>query len=308
MSATPPPGGPWDETRRPHDDMHDTQQDPRGEEVDDVHTLVGAYALDALEPHERVTFDGHLAGCDDCRSAVTEFSDTAALLGEAVATAAPATLRTSVLAAVARTPQDDRPGGGTATAAHDAPVSLAERRERRDARRGGAPRWPLALAAACAAVAVGIGGWAWDVQQDATQAQQVALRAQQDATQAQRAAQDAGRHVAVVNELLTAPDSRVQTVTGRGGATATVVHAGREAVVVGADMPATGPDRGYQLWLIEGGDIRPAGMLERDGAGHYVAYVPDTGGVPTLGVTEEPAGGSPQPTSEPLLAADISSV
>ncbi|GAB7189629.1 anti-sigma factor [Kineococcus sp. NUM-3379] len=304
---------PWDPGRdRQHQPHHDPDRHPehnpsddmshgtddsthrdatRTEEVDDVHTLVGAYALDALDEGERDSFDAHLAGCDDCRAAVAEFSDTAALLGEAVATPAPASLRASVLQAVARTPQDTPHGRGSGGwgAGTAAPVSLDERRARRQGR---PPRWQLALAAACSAVALAATGWGWTASQ---QAEQARLEAADATAESQRIA-----------ELLTAPGSRVQSVTGRQGATATVVRSGSQAVVIGAGLPAVGPGRGYQLWLIDDGDIRPAGMFERDRAGHYTAYVDDTDGVPTLGVTEEPATGSEQPTSEPVLAADIS--
>ena len=265
---------------------------------DDVHVLAAAHALDALDDAERRRFEAHLPGCAACRADVAEFGDTAALLGEAAAAPPPASLRTSLLAAVARTPQEPatstapsstaRPGPAGAPAVADLAAHRATRTAR-DRRR--TPRWQSGLAAACALLAAGTGTWAWSAQRSAEEARSAATAADREADR--------------MAALLTAPGSRVRTVAGTGGATATVVSAGHEAVVVGAGMPAVASDRGYQLWLIEDGAARPAGMLHHDEDGHWSAYVPDTGGAPTLGVTEEPAGGSEQPTTTPLLAADL---
>lgn len=43
----------------------------------DIHTLVGPYALDALEPAERQQFEQHLAVCDVCWAEVLTAVDTA---------------------------------------------------------------------------------------------------------------------------------------------------------------------------------------------------------------------------------------
>ena len=69
------------------------------------HTLVGAYALDALDEREQAVFEQHLAGCPTCASELVEFRATAARLGEAVSMTPPARLRGSVLEAARRTPQ-----------------------------------------------------------------------------------------------------------------------------------------------------------------------------------------------------------
>ncbi|MFX7198000.1 zf-HC2 domain-containing protein, partial [Acinetobacter baumannii] len=36
----------------------------------DIHTLSGAYALDALEPDEAAAFEGHLDSCASCTDEV----------------------------------------------------------------------------------------------------------------------------------------------------------------------------------------------------------------------------------------------
>ena len=42
----------------------------------DVHHLAAAYALDALDRHEREAFEAHYDKCDVCRSDVMEFRET----------------------------------------------------------------------------------------------------------------------------------------------------------------------------------------------------------------------------------------
>lgn len=55
----------------------------------DVEDLLGAYALDALEPDERDAVELHLRDCPRCRAEVTDFRETAALLAYGGAEAPP---------------------------------------------------------------------------------------------------------------------------------------------------------------------------------------------------------------------------
>ena len=64
-----------------------------------LHDLTAAYALDALDPHERVRYEAHLAQCDRCRDELVSFGETAASLAFAVdAPAPPPQLRRRILA------------------------------------------------------------------------------------------------------------------------------------------------------------------------------------------------------------------
>jgi anti-sigma-K factor RskA len=71
----------------------------------DLHTLSGAYAVDALSPAEAAEFRTHLQRCEACRQEVRELRQAAALMGASEATAAPPDLKARVLAAADRTPQ-----------------------------------------------------------------------------------------------------------------------------------------------------------------------------------------------------------
>ncbi|MEV4149186.1 anti-sigma factor [Amycolatopsis sp. NPDC049691] len=71
----------------------------------ELHTLTGAYALDALSDVERAGFERHLGECPACRQEVAELRATGARLGAADAVGPPPRLRALVLADVARTRQ-----------------------------------------------------------------------------------------------------------------------------------------------------------------------------------------------------------
>lgn len=68
-----------------------------------IHELSAAYALDALDGDERRAFEAHLGGCERCRAAVADFSETAALMAYGAAEPAPpAALRSRILDEVRR--------------------------------------------------------------------------------------------------------------------------------------------------------------------------------------------------------------
>jgi anti-sigma-K factor RskA len=54
----------------------------------EIHELSAAYALDALEPEQRVEFEEHLLRCAECRETVSLFQETAAALAYGVETPA----------------------------------------------------------------------------------------------------------------------------------------------------------------------------------------------------------------------------
>ncbi|MEU8775585.1 anti-sigma factor [Streptomyces sp. NPDC048606] len=142
----------------------------------------------------------------------------------------------------------------------------------------------VALAACVAAAALG-GVAVWQ----AREAQDLGQRAR-----------EAQRQLDAVGTVLAAPDAR--TVHGKtaNGALATVVasEGQNKAVFTAANLPAPGPGRTYQLWLAHDGTMRPAGLIAYDGTVALTGDIADAGAV---GLTLEPAGGSPQPTTDPLV-------
>ncbi len=109
----------------------------------ELHTLTGAYALDAVSDVERAGFERHLGECAACRQEVAELRATGTWLGVAEAVGPPPELKPLVLATVARTRQ--------------LPPRVAAARPAPGRRRAFGLRVGLFGAAAAAVVAVGVG-------------------------------------------------------------------------------------------------------------------------------------------------------
>ncbi|WP_374982553.1 anti-sigma factor domain-containing protein [Streptomyces fradiae] len=243
---------------------------------DHLHAPTGAYALHALPADERAEFERHLRDCPACAQEVRELTATAARLGAAVAAAPPREMRERVLERIA-------------TVRQVPPRVPADGAGGRVPRRWTAAR--LALAASVAACAV-LGG--------------VAVRQYQEARQAEAAARSAQRQADAVARVLAAPDARTATGTlGGGGRAAVVVSRGEDrAVFLAAGLPELPAGRTYQLWFARGEEMRPAGLVRGDGA---VVMDGPVGAATGMGVTVEPAGGSPQPTAAPLAVMALPS-
>lgn len=75
------------------------------------------------------------------------------------------------------------------------------------------------------------------------------------------------------------------------------------AVVSMDEMPPLESGRVYQAWGIYDGKSVSLGVMPHETT---VAMKANLGGASTFAITEEPAGGSDQPTSAPIATADIS--
>jgi len=244
---------------------------------DDLREWVELYALGVLEGEELDSLESHLAaGCDECDAALADSRRVVAELA-------------LVLPPVA------------------APPSVKERlfeRVRRDATgrrgsRGAFTSWPWLAAAACLLVAVGLG---FAVRR---------LSGRLDAEIASRASADRELdRIRAAMQSLSGPTTRFVSLTGRGpAATAQArafLDAGRGRLFLYVyDLPPPPPGRTYQLWLIAGKnppvscgvfEVAPNGQGRLDGE----PLAPFEGAV-TVAVTEEPAGGVPQPTGPMVL-------
>jgi Anti-sigma-K factor rskA len=242
----------------------------------DLHTLAGPYALDALEPGaERDRFLRHLQRCQSCASEVRGFREVATALAFAVAVEPPPELRDRVMVAVARTRQQP-------------PEIRTHVRPRRS--RGWVPwvPWLSGAVATAAIVAAVIFGFA----QAHTQAELNQAQAQNEA----------------IASVLAAPDAQLLTSTTTKGGVAVVVLSAekRQLVVSTAGLPALPAGKVYQLWLIGTVKIVSAGLLPPAEAGK-TAPVLASGIVAgdKLGLTVEPAPGTAQPTTTPILALPL---
>jgi anti-sigma-K factor RskA len=238
----------------------------------EAHTLAGPYAMDAISEPDRVRFERHLAGCDECRREVAGLREATARLAAATAASPPPAMKERVMAAVAATRQQP-PLAPPPAASRPWP---ARRRV----------RIRLALAAAAAAVAgvavflgVSNGSMQDQLNRDQASSQQVAA-------------------------VLTARDATMKTGAVRGGGTVTIVmsHSMRELVFTAADLRALPAAWGYELWLAGPAGDRPVTMLPagRHGmAGPVVASGLRPGD--HLVLTAEPSGGASRPTTPMML-------
>jgi anti-sigma-K factor RskA len=257
---------------------------------EDLHSLAAPYALDALEPPERVRFEKHLKDCDRCAAEVRALSEDAVRLAWSAAAPAPAALRDRVMAAVLTTPQDPAREPVRARATQLPPHVWGSQPPPRQRARRRIPLFvPFATATAAAALVVAS---LFAVQADRTQDELTAER-------------DRSREIA---HVLAAPDARAGSGRDARGRTIGVIAsaAERSAVVTlgGYGTPPGG--RVHQLWLMRpGAQPRSLGLLKGDTP--LVATSLGTSAT-SLAVTVEPAGGSPQPTTQPIVQLALKSV
>lgn len=242
----------------------------------DLHSLSGAYALDALDsPAERERFARHLSRCPSCAAEVRGFREVATAMAFAVTAEAPAALRPQVLAAAARTRQ------------LPPEVSSHARPPRTRSTLPWIPWLSGAVALASIAIAVFFG-----LAQSHTQDELNQARAENQA----------------LNVVLSAPHVQVLSQVATSGGTAIVVLAAeRHALaVVTTGLPALPSGKVYQLWLIGTKKTESAGLLPPAKDGQTPAVLA-TGVVKgdTLGLTVEPAPGSAQPTTKPIVALPL---
>jgi anti-sigma-K factor RskA len=241
----------------------------------DVHSLLGAYVLDAVDDLERVAFERHMAACDTCRLEVQELHAAAASLAEPAATSPPDELRTRVLAAARQTRQ--------------LPPGEPLRPERREtsASRTWRRRTLVAVAAAVVAIAAAAGSVAF----------------------MDRRLDEERETAASVAAVLGARDANVSAAVITGGGRASVVASEDrgEAVIVLNGLPELESDREYQLWYIDDPEvpiIRSAGTIGSsvDATPTLLTEVEDA---QLVALSVEPRGGSEQPTTTPITAVPL---
>ena len=89
------------------------------------------------------------------------------------------------------------------------------------------------------------------------------------------------------------------------GATATLERDGDSGILRVSGLPQR-PGRIYEVWLAQGDDVRPAGLFQVDRAGRGAAAIAaGLDRAERVMVSLEPARGSAQPTTEPVVVADI---
>lgn len=265
----------------------------------DPRLLSGAHALDAVDDTERADFDAAAAASPTLRAEARQLGETAALLGLAsTPVEPPAGMKAALMAKLLDTPQlaplpvtvpvpASAPDAPTpAASVPDAPTPVGGPVEQAARRRWYAgPIGILTAVAAAAALFVGggvIGG---------------ALTAQPTAPVIDASG-------SALAELTAAPDVQRTSVELDGGGTATLVWSAalERSAVLTDGLTALPDDQVYEAWYIDADGAAPAGTFTAaaDGTTWHVLDGAMAAG-DTIGVTVEPAGGSPAPTTDPVI-------
>ena len=283
-------------------DRDDTHEDAINGEAD----AQGTKGLDGAQSGDDVEyFDDELD------------SETTALLGASLRPVDPPTaIRASLLETIAREPQTERADQADHTAEEEAGdrdavggsnsgsdgdgdgdsvgsevLSLDAHRRRRSAWRTGL----LRAAAAVVLLGVGIGVGRWSVR-----------GAVDEAMDSMASSMASTQHYAHLNQAQdvqrvtdTMPDGHVATLTWSRDMSMT-------ALTLPAAMKESAGGRSLQVWLKEGETTTSLGVYDpRDGAGFsFLDVMPKPG--QQIVITMEPAGGSAQPTTPPLVTLRVS--
>jgi anti-sigma-K factor RskA len=263
-----------------------------------------AYALGALEGPEREEIERHLArGCTACTAGVEQARWLVAQLAYLAPEAQPpAALRGRIVAAA----MASAPGGATAVAGGAGVRSIAARADRR--RQSAIPGWAWAIAAALLLATV------YSVRQTRQLDRELAA-VQRDLRdgQAQRAAIESEReHYQMAMEILSAQDTKTLELMPKKAAMPAVQaywSPKMGLLVMSANMPQMASNMTLQLWMVpKKGQPMSVGIFRPDGEGHVMLVAAPgepIAEIAALAISEEPAGGSPQPTSAPVWVGPL---
>jgi anti-sigma-K factor RskA len=99
---------------------------------------------------------------------------------------------------------------------------------------------------------------------------------------------------------------RAQATAAEPGARATLVRYAQGAVLRVERLPVQRRGRVYQVWLARGKRVEPSSLFAVRSDGTGAAAIPSRlAGVQAVMVSQEPEGGSAQPTTKPVLVAKL---
>jgi anti-sigma-K factor RskA len=241
--------------------------------------LKDAYVLGALPEEERLSFEEYLVAHPERQAEIDELGAVAGLL--------------------AFSPQEQVPSPELRSRVME--MVETEAQPRRDARRSVSARIgdylsvrSLALGAAALLV---IGLLSWNV---LLQGQVEDLQGRVQDAQGQ--VQDARDR----QQIRQSPTIELEGSWADQGANAEVAFINENQVIlVARNMPSVPEDRTCQIWVISEDVPKPSGLFQPDG---NMTATPITNSITkadVIAVTVEPAGGSEQPTSDPVLLAEL---
>ena len=261
---------------------------------DQFREMYEAYALSALDAADRAALEAHLAtGCQTCAKAIEEARWLVSQLAYMSPEAGPLDMLKGRLMQTVRA---EAQAAKSSTAAASKPI----------------PVWMWAGVAALLLLTLTS---AWDAQKLQKQVQELQARAGQE----QKGLRERERELAMARReaiILTDPASVKLALAGTDPQLPkleAVWHSQLGIVLIGQKVTAPAGTRVLQLWLIPkaaGGKPIPSLVVRPDADGKFdllVAKPPELmAETKALAITEEPEGGSPQPTSAVKWVGDVS--
>lgn len=257
---------------------------------EELQSLLGAYALDALDPEEVGPVEDHLAECPRCRAEVASHLNMASYLAASGGEAPPGVW--DRIAAELTPPAGAAPNVSLLERPKADPERVTTEPERSKIvpfrRRVGLPIvGALASAAAAAAVVLGVS--------NADLSHRVNTLSS--------AVSAGGLEQAAASAVLNPSHEDVQLTSANHRQTLRVVLLPNgTAYLVGSDLPVLSSARTYQLWGLANGKVVSLGLL---GSNPQLAAFRVEHGVSRLMVTAEPSGGSPEPTLPVLVQGNL---
>lgn len=278
--------------------------------MSDEHLWTGwaaSYALGALDDEERRTFEVHLETCAACRAELRSQQEVTAALGRALPRHEPPPALRSRILDDARRIRPLRPGA----AARTSPPAVVPRVETRQA----SPTLARWIAAAAVLAAIGLTVVFARERQRRLEAEQALAVLADSSARLDQVVGQLGIAVAERDSLLAAilaPDVRTARLVAEGQPPSARIYWDRDrgkVIIAAADLPAASAGRTYQLWGIASGQAPVSlGVFNTGPDGSAIASfdIPVATAIDVAAITEEPAGGSPQPTMQPFLIGGIS--
>ena len=240
----------------------------------DDHTfedLKDAYVLGALPKDERAAFEGYLAAHPERQAEIDDLVGLVGLLALAPPEhETPVTLRARVMDVVEAEGSTARRTGGRTSSWFN---RLGDFRN--------------AALAAAALLLVGLVSWNLLLQGDVRD-----LRGEVD--------QARGANAGLQQDI------ELAGAWSQQGTRAEVAALDKDrAILIVEDMPSMPEDRTLQVWVIEGDNPEPSGLLDPAGNMAAAPITTPLNGAAAIAVTVEPAGGSDAPTTDPVLLREL---
>ncbi len=268
--------------------------------------LYEAYALGALEGDERAAVEEHLARqCPVCTPGVAEARALVANLSYLAPSAKPpAALRGKLLASIAAEPTGTVASAGTLRGVDSIGKGRAKAPER-----VWIPAWAWVAAAALVLFA---GYTTFQMRQFS---REVAVLEKQSAQEEQRSRaldSERERYLQALNIIGAATTRHLQLKPEKTAMPPMTAYwnPGMGLVLAADKMPEMPPGRTLQLWVVpqQGAPIS-VGIFRPNTAGQVLMVMPPANAMlmaKALAISDEPAGGSPQPTSTPEWVGPVS--